>query len=54
MNTRALTAPRWPACSAPQLADVNMVSAPIVAKERGIKVDEVKRDKRAPMRPISG
>jgi D-3-phosphoglycerate dehydrogenase len=29
-----------------QIGTVNMVSAPIVAKERGIKVDEVKQSKR--------
>ena len=29
----------------PQVADVNMVSAPIMVKERGIILSEVKRDK---------
>jgi D-3-phosphoglycerate dehydrogenase / 2-oxoglutarate reductase len=29
-----------------QMGTVNMVSAPVVAKERGIKVDEVKQSKR--------
>src|SRR5262249_8602189 len=29
----------------PQVADVNMVSAPIMAKERGVIIAEVKRDK---------
>jgi D-3-phosphoglycerate dehydrogenase len=29
----------------PQVADVNMVSAPIMVKERGIRVSEIKRDK---------
>jgi D-3-phosphoglycerate dehydrogenase len=43
MNTRALTAALLAGLLRPQLADVNMVSAPVMAKERGIVVEEVKR-----------
>ncbi len=46
MNTRALTSAALAGILQPQLGSVNMVSAPIVAKERGIKVDEVKQSKR--------
>ena len=44
LNTRALTQAALAGLLKPQLADVNMVNAPIVAKERGIKVSEVRRD----------
>jgi D-3-phosphoglycerate dehydrogenase / 2-oxoglutarate reductase len=46
MNTRALTSAALAGILTPQLGTVNMVSAPIVAKERGIKVDEVRQSKR--------
>ena len=46
MNTRALTSAALSGILAPQMGQVNMVSAPIVAKERGIKVDEVRQTKR--------
>jgi D-3-phosphoglycerate dehydrogenase / 2-oxoglutarate reductase len=46
LNTRALTSAALAGILQPQLGTVNMVSAPIVAKERGIKVDEVKQSKR--------
>ncbi len=46
MNTRALTSAALAGILQPQLGMVNMVSAPVVAKERGIKVDEVKQSKR--------
>ncbi len=46
MNTRALTSSTLAGILQPQLGSVNIVSAPIVAKERGIKVDEVKQTKR--------
>ena len=45
MNTRALVSATLAGLIRPQVADVNMVSAPIMAKERGIIVSEVKRDK---------
>ncbi len=45
MNTRALISAALAGLIRPQVADVNMVSAPIMAKERGIIVAEVKRDK---------
>jgi D-3-phosphoglycerate dehydrogenase / 2-oxoglutarate reductase len=46
MNTRALTAAALSGVLASQLGSINMVSAPIAARERGIKVDEVKQSKR--------
>ncbi len=45
MNTRALTSAVLAGLIRPQVADVNMVSAPIMIKERGVIVAEVKRDK---------
>jgi D-3-phosphoglycerate dehydrogenase / 2-oxoglutarate reductase len=44
MNTRALTSAAIAGLLKPLLQDVNMVSAPIVARERGIAVEETKRD----------
>ncbi|GJE53852.1 MULTISPECIES: phosphoglycerate dehydrogenase [Methylobacterium] len=44
MNTRALTSAAVTGVLRPFLADVNMVSAPAIAKERGIVVDEIKRE----------
>jgi D-3-phosphoglycerate dehydrogenase len=44
MNTKALTAAAVAGLLRPMLQDVNVVSAPIVAKERGIAVEETKRD----------
>jgi D-3-phosphoglycerate dehydrogenase / 2-oxoglutarate reductase len=44
MNTRALTSAAIAGLLKPLLQDVNMVSGPIVARERGIAVDETKRD----------
>jgi D-3-phosphoglycerate dehydrogenase / 2-oxoglutarate reductase len=46
MNTRALTSAALAGILQAQLGTINMVSAPVVAKERGIKVDEVKQSKR--------
>ena len=43
MNTRALTAAALAGILRPALSDVNMVSAPVVARERGIAVEEVRR-----------
>jgi D-3-phosphoglycerate dehydrogenase len=45
MNTRALVSAALAGLIRPQVADVNMVSAPIMTKERGVIVSEVKRDK---------
>ncbi|MBH9988716.1 phosphoglycerate dehydrogenase [Bartonella sp. W8098] len=45
MNTRALISAALAGLIRPQLADVNMVSAPVLVKERGIILSEVKRDK---------
>ncbi len=45
MNTRALTAAAVTGALQPFLQDINMVSAPVVARERGIIIEEVKRDK---------
>jgi D-3-phosphoglycerate dehydrogenase len=44
MNTKALTAAAVAGLLRPMLQDVNVVSAPIVAKERGIAVEETRRD----------
>ncbi|MCG6121659.1 MAG: phosphoglycerate dehydrogenase [Microvirga sp.] len=44
MNTRALTSAAVTGALRPFLPDVNMVSAPSVARDRGITVEEVKRD----------
>ncbi|MCB1380573.1 MAG: phosphoglycerate dehydrogenase [Alphaproteobacteria bacterium] len=46
MNTRALTSAALAGVLQPMLGIVNMVSAPVVARERGIKVDEVKQTQR--------
>ncbi|MDY8110736.1 phosphoglycerate dehydrogenase [Fulvimarina sp. 2208YS6-2-32] len=45
MNTKALTSATLAGLMKSQMADINMVSAPIMAKERGIQVTEAKRDK---------
>ncbi|HYF54041.1 MAG TPA: NAD(P)-dependent oxidoreductase, partial [Salinarimonas sp.] len=47
MNTKALTAAAVTGALRPFLQDVNMVSAPIVARERGIVVEEVRRENAA-------
>ena len=44
MNTRALTSAALTGVLQPQLQSVNMVSAPIMAKERGINVSEIRND----------
>ena len=44
MNTKALTSAALAGLLRPMLQDVNMVSAPIVAKERGIVVEEMTRE----------
>ncbi len=44
MNTRVLTNAALTGLLKPQLEDVNMVSAPVIAKERDIKVSEVKSE----------
>ena len=44
MNTRAITCAAIAGLLRPMLEDVNVVSAPIVAKERGIAVEETKRE----------
>jgi D-3-phosphoglycerate dehydrogenase len=44
LNTRALTQAVISGLLKPALSEVNMVNAPIVAKERGIRVAEIRRD----------
>lgn len=44
LNTRALTAAALTGVLRPMLQDINMVSAPAVARDRGIVVDEIKRE----------
>ena len=43
MNTKALTSAAIAGLLRPMLQDVNVVSAPVVAKERGMVVDEIAR-----------
>ncbi|KAB0678030.1 phosphoglycerate dehydrogenase [Aureimonas leprariae] len=45
MNTRALTSAAVAGLLKPLVQTVNMVSAPLMAKERGIRISEVRRDK---------
>ena len=44
LNTRALTQAALAGMLKPMLSEVNMVNAPVIAKERGIKVSETRRD----------
>ncbi len=44
LNTKALTAAALTGLLRPQLADVNMVSAPTIVKDRGISIEEVRRE----------
>ncbi|WP_334176572.1 phosphoglycerate dehydrogenase [Pseudoxanthobacter sp.] len=44
MNVKALTSAALAGLFRPLLQEVNMVSAPVIARERGIKVEEVRRD----------
>ncbi len=44
MNTRALTSAVMAGVLRPALTDVNMVSAPVYARERGIKISETTRE----------
>ena len=46
MNTRALSAAMIAGLLRPILSEVNMVNAPVVARERGIAVDEVRQSQR--------
>ncbi len=46
MNTGALTSALLAGLMRPAMADVNMVSAPAIARERGIAVDEVRQTPR--------
>ncbi len=43
LNTRALTSAAVAGALRPLLQDINMVSAPAIAKERGIQIEEVRR-----------
>jgi D-3-phosphoglycerate dehydrogenase / 2-oxoglutarate reductase len=44
MNTRALSSAAIAGILRPMLQDINVVSAPVVAKDRGIVVEETRRD----------
>ncbi len=46
MNTRALTSALLAGLLKPMLGEVNMVSAPVVAKERGMTINEVRQTPR--------
>jgi D-3-phosphoglycerate dehydrogenase / 2-oxoglutarate reductase len=45
MNTKALISAALAGLIRPQMPEVNMVSAPVMAKERGVMLSEIKRDK---------
>jgi D-3-phosphoglycerate dehydrogenase / 2-oxoglutarate reductase len=45
LNTRAMTQAAITGVLRPFLSDINMVSAPLVAREKGIMVEELKREK---------
>ncbi len=45
MNTKALISAALAGLMRPQMPEVNMVSAPVMAKERGVMLSEIKRDK---------
>ncbi len=45
MNTKALISATLAGLIRPQVSDINMVSAPVMAKERGVILSEIKRDK---------
>ncbi len=45
MNTKALTSAALAGLLRPLVSDVNMVSAPVMMKDRGVKLSEVTRDK---------
>lgn len=44
MNTKALTAAALEGLMRPIVSEVNMVNAPVIAKERGIRLSEITRD----------
>lgn len=44
MNTRALTSAALAGLLRPMLGDVNVVSAPVIAKERGMVIEETRRE----------
>jgi D-3-phosphoglycerate dehydrogenase / 2-oxoglutarate reductase len=44
LNTRAMTQAAIAGLLAPMLTGVNMVNAPVIAKERGIRISETRRD----------
>ena len=46
LNTKSITAVLLKGLLSPQVNSVNMINAPIVAKERGIAVSEVKHDRK--------
>ena len=48
MNTKPLTSAALAGLLRPMLGDVNVVSAPVVARERGMAVEETTRGRRAP------
>jgi D-3-phosphoglycerate dehydrogenase len=49
LNAKPITALVLEGLLSSQLSSVNMVNAPMVAKERGIEVSEVKRERRGPL-----
>ena len=51
LNTRALTAIVLEGLLSPLMASVNMVNAPLVAKQRNIDVSEIKHDRAGIIKP---
>ena len=49
LNTDPMTAAALAGILTPSLSDVNMVSAPAIAKSRGIEIEEVKQDRAQPL-----
>lgn len=47
LNTKPITAVLLKGLLSPQVMSVNMVNAPVVAKERGIEVSEIKHDRKS-------
>lgn len=47
LNTKPITAVLLKGLLSPQMASVNVINAPIIAKERGVEVSEVKHDRKS-------
>lgn len=47
LNTKPITAVLLKGLLSPQMASVNMINAPVVAKERGIEISEIKHERKS-------